>query len=200
MILPAEENVRSGAAEVADTAKTFLPKRAIHGTTEKARLKSFRGFLCDGNSCTRILHKVISSSAMSRFVERVRTRFVERARRCRRCCSKPVTGFVIISDVSAHGLIRSPGFVNEHHQHVLDMLPSCFYLSWGYTRETRNIPSIQTSTHDWICEKWQIQRERKRPHRDVSDSAISECIIFVKSMTDRTEQEKRGKDCAHTSQ
>ena len=35
---------------------------------------------------------------------------------------------------------------------------------------------------------------------DVSDSTIWECIIFVKSVTDRTEQEKRGKDCAHTSQ
>jgi len=34
----------------------------------------------------------------------------------------------------------------------------------------------------WICEKWHIQRERKRRHRDVSDSAILECIIFVKSV------------------
>jgi len=61
---------------------------------------------------------------------------------------KTVTRFAIIGDVSAHGLICSPGFVNEHHQHVLDILPSCFYLSWGDTRETRNIPSIQTSNHD----------------------------------------------------
>ena len=34
----------------------------------------------------------------------------------------------------------------------------------------------------------------KETTRDVSDSAISECIIFVKSVTDRTEQEKQGKD------
>jgi len=52
MILPTEENMRSGAEEVAGTARTFLPKRAIHGTTEEARLNSVRGFLCDGNSCT----------------------------------------------------------------------------------------------------------------------------------------------------
>jgi len=63
-ILPAAENMRSGTAEVAGTAKTFLPKRAIHGTTEEARLNSVRGFWCDGNACRRILHKVISSSAM----------------------------------------------------------------------------------------------------------------------------------------
>jgi len=56
--------MRSGAAEVAGTARTFLPKRAIHGTTEEARLKSVRGFLCDSNFCKRILDKVISSSAM----------------------------------------------------------------------------------------------------------------------------------------
>jgi len=36
-MLPGEENMRSGAAEVAGTARTFLPKRAIHGTTEVAR-------------------------------------------------------------------------------------------------------------------------------------------------------------------
>jgi len=43
-------------------------------------------------------------------------------------------------------------------------------------------------------------KERKIRHRDVSDSAISECIIFVYSVTDRTEQGNRGKYCAHTSQ
>ena len=64
----------------------------------------------------------------------------------------------------------------------------------GTFQASRQVPTI------WICEKWEIQRERKRPHRDVSDSAISECMIFVKSLTDRTEQEKRGMDCAHTSQ
>jgi len=64
----------------------------------------------------------------------------------------------------------------------------------GTFRASRQVPTI------WICEKWQIQRERKRPHTDVSDSAISECIISVKSVTDKTEKEKRGKDCAHTSQ
>jgi len=57
--------MRSGTAEVAGRAKTFLPKRAIHGTTEEARLNSVRGFLCDGNACRRILHKAISSLAMS---------------------------------------------------------------------------------------------------------------------------------------
>jgi len=57
--------MRSGTAEVAGTAQTFLPKRTIHGTTEEARLNSVRGFLCDGNACRRILHKAISSSAMS---------------------------------------------------------------------------------------------------------------------------------------
>jgi len=62
IILPAEENMRSGPAEVAGTATTFLPKRAIHGTTEEARLNSFRG--CDGMAYRRILHKAISSSAM----------------------------------------------------------------------------------------------------------------------------------------
>jgi len=64
IILPAEENMRSGAAEVAGTARTFLPKRTIHGTTEEARLNSVRGFLCDGIACRCILHKAISSSAM----------------------------------------------------------------------------------------------------------------------------------------
>eukprot|EP00277_Geminigera_cryophila_P034409 CAMPEP_0173124522 /NCGR_PEP_ID=MMETSP1102-20130122/55712_1 /TAXON_ID=49646 /ORGANISM="Geminigera sp., Strain Caron Lab Isolate" /LENGTH=86 /DNA_ID=CAMNT_0014032897 /DNA_START=184 /DNA_END=444 /DNA_ORIENTATION=- len=58
--------MRSGTAEVAGTAKTFLPKRTIHGTTEEVHLNSVRGFLCDGNACRRILHKVISSSAMSK--------------------------------------------------------------------------------------------------------------------------------------
>ena len=108
---------------------------------EEARLNSVRGFLCDGNSCKRILHKVISSSAMSELD------FVERARRCRRCCSKPVTRFAIIGDVSAHGLIRSPGFVNEHQKQVFDILPR-FYLSWGDAKETLIILSIHTSSHD----------------------------------------------------
>ena len=127
-----------GATEVTGTARTFLPKRAIHGTTEEARLNSVREFLCDRNSCKRILHKAISSSAM---LELDLLRGQEDAEDA--AASQSPFG-----DVSAHGLIRSLGFVNEHHQHVLDMLPSCFYLSWGDTRETRNILSIQTSTHD----------------------------------------------------
>jgi len=57
--------MRSGAAEVAGTARTFLPKEAIHGTTEEARLNSGRGFLCDSIACRHILHKAISSSVMS---------------------------------------------------------------------------------------------------------------------------------------
>jgi len=57
--------MRSGATEVAGTARTFLPKRAIHGTTEEARLNSVRRCLCDGNGCRRILHKAISSLAIS---------------------------------------------------------------------------------------------------------------------------------------
>ena len=61
MILPAAENKRSGAAEV----RTFRAKRAIHGFTKEARLNSVRGFLCDGNGCRCILHKAISSLAMS---------------------------------------------------------------------------------------------------------------------------------------
>ena len=65
IILPAAENIRSGTAEVADTVQTFLPKRTIHSTTEEAHLNSVRGFLCDGNACRRILHKAISSLAMS---------------------------------------------------------------------------------------------------------------------------------------
>jgi len=56
--------MRSGTAEVVDTAKTFLPKRAIYGTIEEARLNSVRGFLCDGNVCRYILHEAISSSLM----------------------------------------------------------------------------------------------------------------------------------------
>ena len=65
IILPTEENMRSGTAKVEGTARTFLPKRAIHGTTEEARLNSFRGFLCDGITCRCILQKAISSSVMS---------------------------------------------------------------------------------------------------------------------------------------
>jgi len=67
IILPAAENMPSaaGAVEVAGTARTFLPKRAIHGLTEEVRLNSVRGFLCDGNGCRRILHEASSSSAMS---------------------------------------------------------------------------------------------------------------------------------------
>ena len=59
--------MRFGAAEVAGTARTFLPKRTIHGITEEARRNSVRGFLCDGNGCRRILrvHEAISLSAMS---------------------------------------------------------------------------------------------------------------------------------------
>jgi len=64
-MLPVAENMRSWAAEVAGTARTFLPKRAIRGTNEEARLNSVRGLLCDGNSCKPILHKAISSLALS---------------------------------------------------------------------------------------------------------------------------------------
>jgi len=64
MILPVEENMRSGVSEVGGTVRTFLTKRQIHGTIEDARLNSSRGFLCDGNGSKRILHKAISSSAM----------------------------------------------------------------------------------------------------------------------------------------
>jgi len=45
IILPAQENMHSGAPEVADTARTFLPNRAIHGTIEEARLNSVKGVL-----------------------------------------------------------------------------------------------------------------------------------------------------------
>ena len=62
IILPAAENMRSGTTKVAGTTKTFLPKRAIHGTTEEAHLNSVRGFLCDGNACRRILHQAASTS------------------------------------------------------------------------------------------------------------------------------------------
>ena len=67
IILPAAENMRFGAAEVAGTAlaRTFLPKRAVHGTTDEARQYSVRGFLCDGQGCRRILHKAVSLSTMS---------------------------------------------------------------------------------------------------------------------------------------
>jgi len=65
IILPAAKNMRSGAAELAGTARTFFHKRAIHGTTEEARLNSVRGFLCDGSGYRRIPHEAISSSAMS---------------------------------------------------------------------------------------------------------------------------------------
>jgi len=57
--------MRFGAAEVAGTARTFLTKRAIHGTTKEARLNSVRRFLCDGNSSKHIFHKAIYLSAMS---------------------------------------------------------------------------------------------------------------------------------------
>jgi len=57
IILPAEGDMRSVAAEVEGTARTFLPKRAIHGTTKEAHLNSVRGFLCVGIACRRILHR-----------------------------------------------------------------------------------------------------------------------------------------------
>jgi len=52
----------------------------------------------------------------------------------------------------------------------------------------------------WIWEECHIQRERKRQHRDVRDTVVSERVLFLKRETDRTEQEKPEKDCAHTSQ
>jgi len=61
-------------------------------------------------------------------------------------------------------------------------------------RTSRQVATI------WICEECHIQRERKRRHRDVRDSAVSECVLFLKREIDRTKQEKREKDCAHTSQ
>ena len=66
----------------------------------------------------------------------------------------------------------------------------------GTFRAWRQVPTI------WIFEECHIQtrRERKRRHRDVRESAISECVLFLKRETDRTEQEKREKDGAHTSQ
>ena len=38
IILPSTENMRSGAAEVAGTARTFCANRTIHTTTEEVRL------------------------------------------------------------------------------------------------------------------------------------------------------------------
>ena len=119
-----------------------------------------------------------------------------------RCCCKPVNWLVIISDVGVHGLICSLGFVNEYHQFVFDMHPSCFYLSWGDTMETQNIPSIwvKTSSHD--LDLWRVshtKRDKETTQRHKRD-AVSECVLFLKRETDRTEQEKREKNCAHTSQ
>jgi len=81
IISPAEENMRSGTVEVAGTARTFLPKRAIHGTTEEARLNSFRGFLCDGNSCKRILHNGNFCKRILHEISLWRMRLQARARR-----------------------------------------------------------------------------------------------------------------------
>jgi len=192
MILPAEENMRSGAAaEVAGTAKTFLPKRTIHGTTEEARLNTVRGFLCNGNSCKRILHK---ASAMSE-LDLLRGREDAEDAAASQSPDSPSSVMWVRMDSSA-ARVSSMSTTN--------MSLTCFQAAFtslggmpgrlGTFRAPRRVDTI------WICEKWHIQRERKRPHKDVSDSAISECIILVKSVTDRTEQEKRGKDCTHTSQ
>jgi len=64
----------------------------------------------------------------------------------------------------------------------------------GTFRAWRQVPTI------WILEECHIQRQRKRRHRDVRESVISECVLFLKREIDRTEQEEREKDCAHTSQ
>jgi len=46
------------------TARALLVKRAIHATTEEARLNSVREFFFDGHGCRRIPHTAISSSTM----------------------------------------------------------------------------------------------------------------------------------------
>jgi len=221
-ILPAVENMRSGTAEVAGKAKTFLPKRAIHGITEEARLNSVRGFLCDGNACRRILHidwccfyyflrnssVALLEALFARifldlryrcaekgdlFVGNVGTRLVHRARRSWKCCRKPVDRLAIISDMGAHGLIR-PGFVNEHHQHVLDMHSSCFYLSWGATRKVWKIPSIETSSHD--LDLWRVsctEREKETIQRRQRECGIRVCAFSKKrDRQDRTREERIG--------
>jgi len=52
----------------------------------------------------------------------------------------------------------------------------------------------------WIFEECHIQRKRKRQHRDVRESVVSECVLFLKGQTDGKEQENQEKDCAHKSQ
>jgi len=82
------------------------------------------------------------------FVGNVGTRLVDMASRSRRCYRNLVARLAIISDIGTHRRIRILGFVDEYHQHVLDMHPTCFYLPWRDTRETRNILSIEASSHD----------------------------------------------------
>jgi len=59
----------------------------------------------------------------------------------------------------------------------------CFYLPWGDARESRNIPSIETSNHN--LDLWGVtyrERERMRERerdRGVRASAVSECVLFV---------------------
>jgi len=113
------------------------------------------------------------------FVSNVGTRLGDRARRSLRCSSKPVAGLAIVRDVGAHGFIGSPGIVDQVDQHVLDITPSCFYLPWGDARESRNILSIKTSSHN--LDLWGVshtERERERD-RGVRASAVSECVLFV---------------------
>ena len=99
----------------------------------------------------------------------------------------------IISDVGAHGLICL-GFINEHHQHVLDMHPSCFYLSWGETRETWKIQSIETSSHD--LDLWRVshtEREKETTQRRQRECGIRLCVLSKKrDRQDRTREERKG--------
>jgi len=70
----------------------------------------------------------------------------------------------------------------------------------GIPGRLRTFQALRQVATIWICEECHIQRETKRRHRDVRESAVSECVPFLQRETDRTEQEKQEKDCAHTSQ
>ena len=99
----------------------------------------------------------------------------------------------IIRDVGAHGFIGSPGIVDQVNQHVLAMTPSCFFLPWGDARESRNIPIIETSSRN--LDLWGVSHTERERERDRGVRASAVCTLCTK-IQERTEQDKREKDCA----
>ena len=98
----------------------------------------------------------------------------------------------IISDVGAHGLICL-GFINDHHQHVLDMHPAA---STSLGGKPGRLGKFKASRQVDDLDLWRVshtEREKETTQRRQRECGIRLCVLSKKrDRQDRTREERKG--------